>query len=271
MATRLPRDGRTLPRVRAVSRAVSILRAFTPEEPKLSLSDIATRTRLDPGTIRRILITLRDEGLIYQDSSGGLYSMTLGVLELGKAVSESVSLRDLLEGDLITLASDMGATVYLSVYSNEKALCVARYHGTSGIEVRWWSAGESMPLNCGAGPRIILAYMSDSQRQSHLSGSLSGLTDNSQTDAAEILGELDDIKNRGWALTLNDVADGLSALAVPLTNADGKLVAAVSAGGLTPYITGPKQSDLLNTMKQAVRRMERLVSNLPSNISTNEI
>ena len=128
-----------------------------------------------------------------------------------------------------------------------------------------------MPLNCGAGPRVILSYLNKADRQKYLSGKLTALTDNSQTDRKAILNELDDIRERGWAMTRDDVADGLSAIAVPLNNSRGELVAAISAGGLTPYITGPKQPALLNSMKAAADKMARLVGNLPANISSDEI
>ena len=237
----------------------------------MSLGEISKVTRLDSGTIRRILITLMDEGWVKQNSGGGDYSLSLSVLELGQAVPDRVSLRDLLESRLIKLASEMEATVYLSVLSKGKALCLARFHGMSGIEVRWWSVGETMPLNCGAGPRILLANMPDASRKRFLTGKLTALTEKSQTDNEALSAELGIIRKDGWALTKDDVAVGLSALAVPLKNRTGEVIAAISAGGLTPQITGKKQPVMLSTMNKAVQEMEFLVAELPGNISTDEI
>lgn len=265
MKEKPPRDGRNLPRVRAVSRAIAILRAFTADQPLLGLGEIAEITGLDAGTIRRILITLRDEGLIQQDASSGRYSLSLGILELSAGVSDTASLSTVLETSLISLAGETGKTVYLSVLSDDKALCLARYHGKYGVEVRWWSVGETMPLNCGAGPRILLAYLGAEKQESILSGDLTALTENSNVDRDKLKKELSLIRKRGWAVTQDDVALGLSALAMPIRNHSGELVAAVSLGGLTPQIVGKQQKELLGILKQATSEMEVLIKSHRSN------
>ena len=60
------RDGSSLPRVRAVSRAAAILRSFTPVRPHLALGEVVKITGLDAGTTRRLLVTLKDERLVRQ-------------------------------------------------------------------------------------------------------------------------------------------------------------------------------------------------------------
>ena len=93
-------QGATLPRVRSISRAVAILRAFSQAHPHRALNEIVRETGLDAGTTRRILVTLRDEGLVFQDPSTGLYSASAGLLELARAVPESLTLINLVDDRL---------------------------------------------------------------------------------------------------------------------------------------------------------------------------
>lgn len=256
------RDGSTLPRVRAVSRAVSILRAFTADRPHLGLSEIVRATGLDAGTTRRLLVTLRDDGLVQQDTASGAYALSLGILELSSAVPETVSLKGIAERRLIQLAAETGTTVYLSALRGNAVMCVARYHGEAAVKLRWWGVGETLAINCGAGPRVILAHLPTDQQATLLSGPLDRLSDRSITDADTLRAKLADIRARGWEVTEDEVELGLSAIAVPLINATGEVIAAISIGGLTPRIVGPRQDDLVAALQAAARDLRADVRSL---------
>lgn len=259
---RRTRDGSTLPRVRSISRAIHIMRAFTPERRHLTLAEIVRATGLDAGTTRRILVTLRDESIVRQDENTGTYCLALDVLQIAGAVPEGNSLRELTQSRLMRLARDTGATVFLSILRNDSAICLARYHGESAVQVRWWSVGGKLPLNCGAGPKVLLAHMPDDERDSFLESNLTQLTAKSVIDAAHLKQELDEIRETGWAITHDDVAVGLSALAIPLTNAAGDVLAAVSVGGLTAQIAGEGSPRCLDDLLRCGRDLATLVRSI---------
>lgn len=201
---------------------------------------VAARAKLDAGTTRRILVTLRDEGIVQQDAKSGHYALTLQTLRFASAVPEGQTLKDLAEDPLRALANQVGATAFLSVARNDEAICLARFHGETSIEVRWWALGLGRPFNCGAAPRLLLAFQPEADRERVLSQPLEAITERSITDSAVLRGELEVIRQQDWAYAQDDVALGLSALAVPLRDQRGAVVAAVSLGGLTPQILGPE-------------------------------
>lgn len=245
------RDGSSLPRVRAVSRAVAILRAFTPGRPHLALGEIVKQTGLDAGTTRRLLVTLRDEGLVRQDPASGLYSASIGLLELSRAVPESLSLTALVEERVKELAEESQTTVYLSTVSGDAALCTARFNGGRAIEVRWWAVGEERAFNRGTGPRVLLAFQPETRREEIITQVL-GL---SSDDAEELRAELAEIRESGVSVKHDEIASGLSAMAVPLLDPLGNALAAVSTGGLSPRYTGADRAEMERLMKAAARDM----------------
>jgi DNA-binding IclR family transcriptional regulator len=230
------RDGATLARVRAVSRAVAILRAFAPGRMHLTLGEIAAAANLDAGTARRLLVTLRDEGLVAQAADTGRYHLTMQMLRFAGAVPEGRALSDLAAEDLRALADDTGLTVLLSVLREGEAICLSRHHGDSPVQVRWWPVGEAMPLNCGAAPRLLLAHMQEDAREAVLAAPLTALTRHSVTNPVALREMLAQVRCQGWSLAVDDVVEGLSAVAAPVLGSDGRPVAAVSLGGLTPTI-----------------------------------
>ena len=216
--------------VRAVSRAVAVLRAFTPARPRLSLAETAQAADLDKGTTRRLLLTLIEEGLVRQDPASQRYALTLRVIELAGAV-ETGGLREEARPVMARLAAATGATVFLSVPDRPGALCLERVHGHDPVRVQWWGVGSHLPWNCGAGPRLLLAYMAPEEATAALRQPRA-LTPHSETDVARLRQRLPAIRERGFEVTLDDVAVGLAALAVPVRDAGDRTVAALSLGGL---------------------------------------
>lgn len=252
------RDGSSLPRVRAISRAVAVLRAFTASEPRLGLGEIATRAGLDAGTTRRILVTLRDARLVSQDQASGQYFLTLEMMRLAAAVPEQRDLREAAADLLEDLSARLGGTVFLAVVHNDEALCISRHMGRARVQVRWWAVGGTMPLHLGAAPRLLLATMPEAARERVLSGSASPMAGGSAVDVAALRAELVRIRARGWSYARDDVAPGLSALAVPVRDTAGRVRAAISVGGLTPMLGEPAEgappegilAELLGTAEQ---------------------
>jgi IclR family acetate operon transcriptional repressor len=244
-------QGATLPRVRAISRAVAILRTFSTNQPYLALNEIVRATGLDAGTTRRILVTLRDEGLVHQDPSSGRYSASTGLLDLARAVPESLTLTSLVERRLIQLAVDTQTTVYLSIPHGDEALCTARHNGGQAIEVRWWAVGETRPFDRGTAPRVLLAYKDEETR--------ARLLDELEEGRGLLRQEVADIRANGVIVKHDEIATGLSAMAVPLLDDEGQILAAISSGGLTPRFVGAAQAELLAALQTAATDMQRMV------------
>ena len=227
-------------RVRAVHRAIAIIGAFTPEQTHLRLTEIAHRANLDAGTARRLLVTLRDEGVIGQEKPSGRYFLTMQILRWAAAVPASKSLLDIADPHLNALSLRIGVTVFLSVISDNKAVCLARYQGNSAVQVRWWSVGGTLPLNCGAAPRLLWAFQREALRERILAEPFVALTPSSLIDPDEMRVLLARVRRIGWCYTEDDVVQGLSALAGPLRDARDNVVAAVSLGGVRPTLENPE-------------------------------
>jgi len=247
-------DGPPASGVRAVARAAAILKCFSRAAPELALAEVAAQARLDKGTTRRLLVTLRNVGFIRQDPVSHLYSLGVGLLQVADGVPRS-SLREAGLPVLQELARATGTTVFLSVLRDDGALCVERVHGTQPIQVNWWSPGQKLPLNCGAAPRTLLAHAPPEVLEATLARPLAPVTPKSQTDAPALRRALARIRSRGWERAVDDVAVGLAALAVPVRDARGAVIAAISLGGLTPHVTGREQPGLLARLRQAATEL----------------
>ncbi|SFE60193.1 transcriptional regulator, IclR family [Sulfitobacter brevis] len=198
---------------------------------------------MDAGTTRRLLVTLRDEGVVGQSQKTGNYFLAMQVMRWAAAVPDGKSLRDIAETSLNELSNHIRTTVFLSVLHEDSAVCLSRFHGDAPVQVRWWSVGGTLPLNCGAAPRLLLAYLPEDERERIINAPLIALTSQSMTNRDELRAELERIRATGWSHARDDVAEGLSALAAPIRDETGAVVAAVSLGGLSPTVASPEGID----------------------------
>ena len=203
--------------VRAVKRAVAILRAFGPGDRSLPLGEIARRATLDKATTRRLLRTLIGESLIEQEGLTREYSLGLGVLELAAGATPADDMRRRAQLLLATVveATQTGAA-YLVVPHHGGALCVEAVVGERSLPSTW-SIGERRSLNACAATRVLMAYLPLEVRMAALSGELPALTAATPTDPFLLSNLLDTIRLRDWEVGLDDVVPGIASLGLPGT------------------------------------------------------
>lgn len=240
--------------VRAVTRSLAILNSFAGKKQQ-SLAEVSQSTGLDKGTTRRILLTLMNENYVAQDAVTQHYRLGQAIRELASNVEDAQDLRSIAQPTLLALASDLGVTVFLSVYQDGDAVCLDRVHDMRGIEVHWWAIGGTMPLNCGGAPKVLLAHRSETEIEKFLTEPLQTMNGISISDSEELRARLSLIRKQGYECAKDDVAVGMTALAVPVLDAQGVLVCVVSIAGLTPQLISKNKPVHLLQLRQAAQQI----------------
>ncbi|MFU0506307.1 IclR family transcriptional regulator [Pseudaminobacter sp. NGMCC 1.201702] len=239
-----------VPLVRALERGLAILEAFDTETPQLSLSELAKRTSLDVGTTRRMLQTLMITGFVGYNENASRYFLTRRILEISAAVETGRDLREVSTGYLRNIAEKTGATVFLWTYDNGFALCVDRIRATiPNVSATWFTVGGKTTLNCGAGPRVLLAYLSPAERADALNQDMIKRTPASIVDRSVLSRDASEIREKGWDLAVDDFVVGLAGLGVPILTVTGVLVGALSISSLTTIFGDPASPTHLDLVR----------------------
>jgi DNA-binding IclR family transcriptional regulator len=199
----------------------------------MHLREIAACADLDRGTVRRLLLTLMTEGIVVQETATGLYALGPAIRRLARSLGDD-DLRQVVAPALRNLATNLGLTVFLSEYRAHQAICLDRHHDGKGMEVHFWAIGAPLHLNCGAAPKLLLAWQSDEEIALALARPVIALTPKSCVNRRALMSHLKLIRRRGWELAVDDVVVGLTALAVPLLDQADQLRGCISVSGLTP-------------------------------------
>lgn len=219
-------DDRSGEVVQSLVRGLAVIRAFDATRPRMTLSDVARATGLTRAAARRFLRTLVTVGYVQTD--GRLFWLRPRVLELGYAYLSSLSLPQLAHPHLEELSATVGESCSMSVLDGDDVVYVARVAArrimTVAIDVGTrfpaWATSMGRVLLAGRPPQLLAAQVARAD--------LRPLTPQTITDPAALAAELARVREQGWALVDGELEPGLRAVAAPVRDAGGQVVAAVN-------------------------------------------
>lgn len=230
----MPEGTRGSEPVRVLVKAMAVLELLAQSPEPLSLGEIATKLELNKSTCYRILDTLAAGGFAERPSSG-LYRLGISAFRIGAAMNRHMDVRERTLPAMRRLFRVTGETVFLLVRRDNEAVCVERLDGRYAT-AHTLLIGGSLPLHTGAGPRLLLAAMSDGDRKAYLDGAFAKAVGGSEEARTRLADQLDDIRSAGYAVSDDDVEVGVRAISAPVRNLDGEVIAALSISGLTAHL-----------------------------------
>ena len=187
---------------------------------------MARATGLTRAAARRFLLTLEELG--YVRSVDRHFTLTARVLELGYSFLSSLSLPEIAQPHLRELVEHVHESSSVSVLDGTDVVYVAR-EPTQRIMTVAISVGTRFPAYATSMGRVLLSGLDPAELDAVLGHSeLRALTSRTVTSEQALRRELDRVRKQGWALVDQELEDGLRALAAPVKNPQGQVVAAVN-------------------------------------------
>jgi len=240
----------------AVLRAVSLLKAFSPERPERGLAELTQAVGLNKTTAYRLLSALESEGLVERAPGGEGYRLGPELLALGSRALRAGELRAASRPELLALAQDTRETATLEVRIGRDVLILDEALGPHVLGSAP-SIGTRWPAHATSTGKILLAHLAESQLEEWLSGPLAAPTVKAVVDPAALRRELARVRERGFAVSLEELEPGFVAVGAPVRSAHGDVVAAISVGGPKGRLGPPRLAALAREVPAAAARVSR--------------
>ncbi|MGN6250313.1 MAG: IclR family transcriptional regulator [Marmoricola sp.] len=215
-------------RVQAVERAVGLLEVLAAETEPMRLTDLSAALGLAKGTTHGLVQTLRDLGWVDQDADGrylvGALLTTLGAerFDVNEMRSRALNWAD-------ALAARTGAAVHVGVF-HDGVLEVAHHVFRPDGSPQQNHTGARRPLHATAMGKVLLAFDARVVRALDPHG-LEGFTYRTVVDRSQLLRHLADVRDLGWAASVEEYRPGRAEIAAPIREGSGHVVAAVAVEG----------------------------------------
>ncbi len=241
--------------VQIVHRVASVLRAFG-NRGLLGITDLACATGLPKSTTHRLVTALVNEGLLVQDEDSHKYGLSLRITELGANILSSLTVRKLARPILMELRDSTHESVHLAVLEGMEAVIIDTedsYFFIRAVNV----PGQHLPAHAVSTGKVLLAYQWEPLLHEILSHTtLTRYTERTITDTRMLLDELRRIRTLGYAISCGELEDGIDAVAAPIFDHLGTVVASVSLGGPSERCR-PKQAEHIAAVTRAGQQISQ--------------
>jgi IclR family transcriptional regulator, pca regulon regulatory protein len=244
--------------VQSFARGLEVIRSFSAQAPRQTLTEVAGRAGLTRAGARRILLTLQTLG--YVESDGKLFTLTPRILDLGFAYLSSMPIWNLAEPVMEALVEQVKESCSAAALEGTDIVYVLRVP-TRKIMSIGLGVGSRLPAYCTSMGRMLLAGLPDEDVARRLAASrLAALTRYTVTDADALLQKVQQARRQGWCLVNQELEEGLVSIAAPLTGRGGRMVAALNISGQANRTSAKlMQETMLPSLLEAARTVSALI------------
>jgi len=239
-----PRTPERRQRVQSAEMGMGILKALARLGGTASLTAVATAVDESTAKVHRYLASLIQEDLVVQDSSTQHYRLGPEAIQIGLAAMRQNDPVRRSEPALIRLRDELGVTCFLAIMGN-LGPTIMRFEEPLlpvTINVR---AGSVLPALWSATGQVFLSTLDDAAQWRRLQDELAQASHQQRARlGVQTLEQLrDQVRAKGCAIARDSLLPGISAVAAPITDYSGRVVAVLTAlgatGGFDPGLAGP--------------------------------
>jgi sugar lactone lactonase YvrE/DNA-binding IclR family transcriptional regulator len=247
-------DVRGVPGAQALGKAFALLNMIADAPQPLRFSDLLRYSGLPRGSLHRLLQALQDVHMIRLDDRDQTYRLGNRVFEMAHRVWNDFDLRGAAEPELERLRTLTTETTRLGLLDGDSVLIIDQREFQRPMRLGN-GIGSRVTAAASAIGKAILAYRPPSDLAPILGrGALDALTPNTISDLEEFQRDLDLVKARGYAVSIEEQFIGVSAVAAPILDHRGMALGAISVTGAANRLTPDKLHALGREVIEAARR-----------------
>ncbi len=216
--------------VQSVDRAIRILELLA-REGEGGVTQIAAELGVHKSTAFRLVSALEGGDLVERNAeSGKKYRLGVGILRLAGATTARLDVVQEARALARDLAHHLEETVNIAVLDEDAALYLDQLTGRSVPPSHNW-VGQRIPLHATSNGKVLLSGLSPEQVRKAVGRRLRAYTPATVTSLATLLDQVEHVRADGYAVVVDELEIGLTAVAAPLRNAHGDVIASLSASG----------------------------------------
>lgn len=246
-----------------LDRAVQIVNFVASAGRAVTVPEIIDALKLPRPTVHRICGTLESMGLLARDLAPNRLVPGPALVKLAGATLASTGAALPRRKILRRVVDEVFETATLTVLDHDELLFLDRVESSSPLRVQLF-AGSRTPLHCTSAGKLFMAMQPAARRRRLLSVStFAHFTNNTITDLHQLQKELEKIRKAKVSIDHEEYIDGLIGIAVPVLDAQGRMVAAVS-------VNGPSNRVRLDNVAHYVEALRKAADDLRSCLSDTE-
>ncbi len=244
----------------SLERALAIVFALERFPDGLSASRLSSETETSLSTLYRYIAVLTAHEIIHYDRRLARYQLGNRLLSLASKIPAQRELVKCALPHMQLLSREIGETVIITQVTGYEAICLERVESDTVVRLSF-EKGAVLPLHAGASARVLMAYLSDEELEAVVQhAGLDRYTENTITDAAQLRELLRQVREQGHAISDEEYDRGVTAIAVPIFDPEGRAIAGLSVPGPRFRLDERKSAWVLQKLKEVSQKITASLS-----------
>lgn len=245
--------------IKSLAKGLAVIEAFDENAPNMTLSRIAEKVGLSPGSARRVLVTLTKLGYVGYNDADRRYHLAARTLQLGYAYLVSQPALNLLQPRLAELSDKLNESCSIMMLDGKEVVCVARATARR-LQRDYMTVGTRFPAHASSSGKILLGDLSDKEFGALYADNdvLPQITPFTVGNVAGLRKQVAQGREQNWFYVNQETAVGMASLAVPL-RIGNRIRYGLSTSATLTQEGAAFVDHYLPELRQAAESMERLL------------
>lgn len=244
--------------VPAVEKAMSILEKLATSQNGLGLSELTRELSLPKSSTYVMLLTLERLGYLHRNESTGRYMFGTKILSLANMALNGLSLRKLASPYLKQLMKKTKLTVHMTIQEHHEAVIIEKADSSYTPKVETW-VGKRMGVHCTAAGKALLSDWTDEEIDRLIRYGLPRYNDNTIVSPTKLKNQLALVSRQGYSVDDEEETIGSRCIGAPVTDATGKVIAAISVAGYKQQINHESFPALIESVTETAACISRCI------------
>jgi len=242
--------------VKSALRVLQIIELLTAYPKGLAFPEICERLDLPKSSVHALLRTMRERGHLAMVEPTRVYRIGVRLMEAGEAFRREFSLVSLVSPCLESACAVLDETVQLAVLDGTDVVYVAKVESTQRLALLT-QVGSRVPAYATALGKVLLSSLSEDELRRRLGRvRFQRFTENSIHTMSQLLKEIAAVREMGYATDNSEYTVGVGCIAVPIRDADGNTLAAVSVAVPLVRMSTEKRELIIELLQTQARNLQ---------------
>ena len=223
----------------------------------VTLAHVRSTLDMPKSSTHRLLSELAELGIVRR-TQDGRYSLGPRLLYWGEAAADTFDLRTIAEPPMRRLRDETGESVHLYVREEGARICIAAVEARHELRP-FIQLGRPLPLHVGAAGKLLLAFADDGVQRKELRRARNRHDDMPNAPGADLLKQLEAIREHRWATSTAEREDGVAAIATTVVDSTDRVVAALCISGPTTRLTGERLAEVRGPLERSATEVSELL------------
>lgn len=261
--------GTAQPGMQALVRGLAVVDVIASSVRPPRFSTLLAVTGLTKATLHRILQTLVDERYVRLDPRDQSYRLGARPFELAHRVWDQFDLRGAAEPEMVRLRDMTQETVRLGILDSGEVLYIDQREALRPVRIAN-GVGSRAAIHASALGKAIVSHLAPDERRALVeAGNLTAFTDRTITHGGDLDQQLNIIKARGYAVSIEEQHEGVSAVAAPILDHRAQPLGAIGVIGPSFRLSEEALHALGREVMEAARRIAGNVGEVAMSINAN--